>query len=68
MTFHAIGILKAEILVDVENGTEIEDAARQYLVYHPEALKMTAITCDPKKIRAMKKAGCIPYPLGGRRE
>ena len=63
---YAVVTLKAEILVDVPNGSKAELAAREYLSTHPEALKMILLSCEGTKIRRLKKEQGGAYPLGGR--
>jgi len=62
----AVVTLKAEILVDVPNGSKAELAAREYLSTHPEALKLIMLSCERTKIKRLKKDQGGAYPLGGR--
>lgn len=60
MTVHAVVTFKAEILVEVSNGMMAEEKAREYLMIHPEALKMTTLSCEPTKVKRLKKEqGCV---------
>lgn len=52
----AVVTLKAEILVSVPNGTKAEMAAREYLMMHPDALRLTTLSCEATKIKRLRKA------------
>lgn len=52
----AVVTLKAEILVDVENGTIAEEAARIYLEQDPTALKLTTLSCEATTIKRLLKS------------
>jgi hypothetical protein len=51
----AVCTFKAEILVDVPNGSFAEERAREYLLVHPEALKLITLSCERLKIKRLLK-------------
>jgi len=60
MTIYAVCTFKFECLVEVENGRYAEEKARDYLMTHPEALKLVTLSCERTKIKRLKKEqGCI---------
>lgn len=55
MSIRAVCTFKFECLVDVEHGGFAEEKAREYLMIHPEALKLITLSCERTKIKRLKK-------------
>jgi hypothetical protein len=54
-SIRAVCKFKAEILVDIRNGSYAEMSAREYLSIHPEALKLITLSCERLKIKRLLK-------------
>jgi len=55
MTIYAVCTFNFECLVEVDNGSLAEEKAREYLIINPDALKLITLSCEPTKIRRIKK-------------
>lgn len=53
--FDVLVTLKAEVLVNVENGSHAETVAINHVVADRTLLHAVTLSCEPKKIKAYKR-------------